>query len=90
MVAVESLLEKVAQFLLECEQSQVKPTVLLINRTCLDVLKRSSIFSSRFNGDTYTDPRHGSIRVIKTEEDLLGAGLMFYENNPLFGEEFQC
>lgn len=71
------VLEKIESFLLECEESKIVPTAVYMSKVYLNILRKS--FPHLLEGPFYKSSKFGDIKVVETEQDYLGAGLVFDE-----------
>jgi len=72
-------MNKIEQFLFECEQSQIRPTALILGKSYFKILKNN--FPSLFTDSLFCTIRYGSIPIIVTEHNYVGVGLIFGEHN---------
>jgi len=89
MVLTKLVIDKFNQFVVECEQSQIKPTAVFISDIYLEILKKK--FPNLFEGESFVTSRFGEIPIVLTKDEYIGMGLVFGEFNiEDHGKKFRC
>jgi len=76
MTSLESsVIEKINEFLVEFEEAQITPNRLIINKEYLEIAKK--YFPELFINNYFKSKESHYIKIITTEDDYLGVGLVF-------------
>lgn len=77
MIDGNLVLKKIVSFLVECEQSGIMPTSIIIGKTYYRVLCRDAphLVEDRL----FLSRDHGTMNIVVTDDDYLGVGLLFDE-----------